>query len=302
MRTRLLCLLALLAMGFCIAARPGLAGQDADKAKDEAAIGKQAEAFIDAFQRGDAKTLAAFWAPDGDYTDETGHNVKGREALQKIFEEFFAENKDLKLRIESKSLRFVTPDVAIEDGTTFVMTPDGSPPSRARFTIVHVKKDGQWLFSSVRDAPFSAPNNYRQLRGLEWALGDWTSENEKGMGGRLSLAWTDNQNFITGTFTQTVNNISVGSATHWIGWDPVDKRVRSWIFDAAGGFGEGAWTRDGNKWLIKLENVRRDGTKSSGTAVVTHIDAETIALQLKDRTVAGKPMDDTPEVKLKRVK
>ena len=302
MRTRLLGLPALLALGFCITARPGWADQDKDTAREEAAIQKQAEAFIDAFQRGDAKTLAGFWARDGDYTDETGHNVKGREALQKTFEEFFAENKDLKLRIESKSLRFVTPDVAIEDGTTLVMTPDGSPPSRARFTIVHVKKDGQWQFSSVRDAPFSAPNNYRNLRGLEWALGDWTSENEKGMGGRLSLAWTDNQNFITGTFTQTVNNISVGSATHWIGWDPADKRVRSWIFDAAGGFGEGAWTRDGDKWLIKMENVRRDGKKATQTAVVMHVDNETLILQLKDRTLDGKPMDDTPEVKLKRIK
>jgi uncharacterized protein (TIGR02246 family) len=302
MRLRLLCLLAWSAMGFCITAQPALAAQDTDKAKEEAAIQKQAEAFIDAFQRGDAKTLAGFWAPDGDYTDETGNNVKGREALQKTFQEFFTENKDLKLRIESKSLRFVTPDVAIEDGTTFVTTPDGSPPSRARFTIVHVKKDGEWLFSSVRDAPFSAPNNYRNLRGLEWALGDWTSENEKGMGGRLSLAWTDNQNFITGTFTQTVNNISVGSATHWIGWDPMDKRVRSWIFDAAGGFGEGAWTRDGDKWLIKMENVRRDGKKTTGTAVVTHVDNETLSLQLKDRTLDGKAVPDTPEVKLKRIK
>jgi hypothetical protein len=36
--------------------------------------------------------------------------------FENAFMESFAENKDLKLRIEINSVRFVTPDVAIEDG------------------------------------------------------------------------------------------------------------------------------------------------------------------------------------------
>src|SRR5215831_16747637 len=127
--------------------------------KDEAALLKNAEAFVEAFHKGDAKALAAFWTPDGDYTDQTGKKFKGREAIEKAFQGFFAENKGLKLRIDITALRFVTPDVAVEDGTTSVIPPDGGPPSRARYTIVHVKKNDQWFLSSVRDAPFAPPTN-----------------------------------------------------------------------------------------------------------------------------------------------
>jgi uncharacterized protein (TIGR02246 family) len=78
-----------------------------------------------AFQRGDAKAVGAFWAEDGEYVDYNAHRFEGRVAIENAFKTFFAENKDLKLRIEINSLRFVTPDVAIEDGTTSVISPDG---------------------------------------------------------------------------------------------------------------------------------------------------------------------------------
>src|SRR5437660_3277981 len=157
MRIRLLLFTTLLAMLFAAAARPGSAAQPEGDPKDKAVLQRNGEAFVEAFHKGDAKALAAFWTADGDYTDETGHHMKGREAIEKTFAAFFSDNKGLKLRINSDSLRFVSPDVAIEDGTTEVIFADAAPPSRARYTIVHVKKDSQWLLSSGRDAPFAPP-------------------------------------------------------------------------------------------------------------------------------------------------
>src|SRR5262249_42936479 len=148
----------------------GAREQTPERAKDEAALLKNAEAFVETFHKGDAKALAAFWTPDGDYTDQTGRLMKGREAIEKAFQGFFAENKGLKLRIDIPSLRFLPPDTAVEDGTPAVIPPDGGPPSRARYTIVHVKKNDQWLLSSVRDAPFAPPGNSEHLRELEWAI------------------------------------------------------------------------------------------------------------------------------------
>jgi uncharacterized protein (TIGR02246 family) len=302
MRTRLLSLLALLALAVGLTAWPGLGQEPKGKAGEVAAIHKQAEAFVKAFHKADAKALAAFWTADGDYTDQTGRHLKGREAIEKAFRELFSEHKDLKVRITGLSLRFVSPDVAIEDGTSEVFSADGAPPSRTRYTNVHVKKDGQWLLSSVRDAPYAPPSNYEHLRGLEWAIGEWAAENDRGEAERLSLSWTDNQNFILGTFTASVRGVSVGRATHWVGWDPQAKRVRSWIFDATGGFGEGAWTRDGNRWIIKTKSVLQDGKNATGTFVLGRVGAQTLSLQHKDRTVDGKAVPDTKEFKLKRVK
>src|SRR5207245_2301596 len=138
-----------------------------------AAITASAKAFVEAFHKGDAKAVAAFWTPDGDYVDEHGRLVKGRKAIEDSFAELFAENKGLKLRIDVASVRFPAPDLAIEDGTSTVFAPDGSAPSRARYSNVLIKKDGQWLLSSMREAAYTDPSNHEFLHGLDWMIGEW---------------------------------------------------------------------------------------------------------------------------------
>jgi uncharacterized protein (TIGR02246 family) len=280
-----------------------LAGQGKNGNKeDTAAIQKNALAFVAAFEKGDAKGLAALWAPDGDYTDQAGRKMAGREAIEKAFDSLFSEVKGLKVGITNLSLRFLTPDVAVEDGISEVYPPGGQPPSRARYTIVHVKKDGQWLLGSVRDAIYTPPSNYDHLRGLEGAIGDWAGESANGEVERLSLAWAENQNFITGTFATTLKHFSLGNMKVWIGYDPVAKNLRSWSFDAAGGFGEGTWTQEGKKFTIKSHMTLPDAKKATGTIVISLVDPDTITLQRKDATVDGKPMPEMKEVKLIRIK
>jgi uncharacterized protein (TIGR02246 family) len=285
-----------------LTARPVLAGGGKDTAKDEAAMHKNAEAFVEAFQKGDAKAVAAFWTEDGEYTDKTGRKLKGRKAIEKAFTNFFKENKDLKARINITSLKFVTPDVALEEGITEVITSDGAPPSRARYTIVHVKKDGQWHLSSVRDSPYTPPTNYRYLKGLEWVIGDWADETDKGETAHIAFSWGPSQNFIISTFATTFKNISMASGTQWIGWDPVEKHIRSFTFDADGGFAEGNWKKDGKKWIIKTNTVLPSGKKVVATNIVTRIDADTISWQSTERSVDGKALPDIAEVRMKRVK
>jgi uncharacterized protein (TIGR02246 family) len=301
MRSRLLWLLAVPALVAGFNPPTASAQQAGGSAEDKEAIAKNAEAFVEAFHKGDAAALAAFWAPNGDYTDLSGHRMRGRKAIARAFKKLFAEHEGLKVRIESESLRFLTPEVAIEDGTTAVIAPGGAPPSRARYTIVHVKKGGRWLLGSVRDAAYAPPGNREHLRGLEWALGDWASEPGKGPVERLSVSWAEGENFVVATFSTAVGDATVGQATQWIGWDPLAKRVRSWIFDAAGGYGEGAWSRDGNRWIIKATSVRQDGKKAAATYVLTRVDADTISLQARDRSVGGKMLPPIKPVRLKRV-
>ena len=301
MRTRLLWFLVAPGMIFCLTALSVSAKQSKGDPKDSEAIQKQAEAFIEAFHKGDAKAVAAFWTPDGDYTDLTGRQIKGREAIEKAFADLFAQTKGLKIRIDSDSLRFVTPEVAIEDGTSEVYPPDGAPPSRARYTIVHAKKDGQWLLASVREAPIPPPTN-EHLHGLEWAIGDWTGETEKGEADRITAAWDENQNFIVATFTTTLKGIPLGGAKQWIGWDPIAKNARSWIFDATGGFGEGAWNSDGDRWVVKTTSVLPDGKKANATYIIRRVDPDTMTCQFTDRNIDGKSLPDTKEVRMKRIK
>jgi len=91
---------------------------------NQAALIKNAQAFTEAFEKGDAKAVAAFWAEDGDYVDLNGRQLQGRPAIENAFKDFFKENKGSKLRIDVKSVRFVTP-VDGNRGWRFVRHPPG---------------------------------------------------------------------------------------------------------------------------------------------------------------------------------
>src|SRR5262249_42643219 len=133
-------------------------------------------------------------------------------------------------------------------------------------------------------------------------VGDWASDNGKPEVERISLAWTETRNFLVGSFSTTFKNISVGSAKQWIGWDPQAKRIRSWIFDDSGAFGEGAWSNEGNKWIVKTSTLLQDGKKASATYVLGQGEGDTLILEAKERTVDGNTLPDIKELRLKRLK
>ncbi len=172
----------------------------------------------------------------------------------------------------------------------------------ARYTIVHVKMNGTWHISSLRNAAYLPHAGGGQLQGLSWIIGDWAGERKKGEVERLALGWTEAQSFLVGTFSTTARDVSLGSAHVWIGWDPSSKAIRSWSFDDTGAFGEGSWTADGKKWIVKTASTLPDGKKTTVTLVISPVDANTISLQARDRTVGKERLPDVPEVNLKRIK
>jgi uncharacterized protein (TIGR02246 family) len=302
MTRRLLWRGALLAVMFCVIAGMGMARQSQADPKDKEAIAKKGEMFVELFHKGDAEGLAAFWIADGEHSDESGRTLKGRKAIEAAFKEMFAAHKGLKLRVDSEALRFVTPDVAIEDGVAEVIPADGTAPTRARFTIVHVKQNGGWHISSLRNAMEAPPSNAQHLESFAWLIGNWAGERQKGELEKLSLAWTKNKNFIAGSFSTSARDVSLSKVEVRIGWDPVAKRVRSWSFDDSGAFGESSWTPEPKKLVAKSTLVLPDGKKAAATFIISAVDADTIALDVRDRTVGDERLPDVQEVKLKRVK
>ena len=301
MRSRMVWCVGLPALACGLLCAAAFASRQNTQNSEGDAIAKQAEAFIEAFHKGDAKAVAACWAEDGEYTDVSGRRLKGRNEIEKAFTDFFAAHKGLKVRIDSESLRFLTPDTAIEEGVCACF-PDGSPPSQARFINFHVKKNGQWLLGSVKDSPYTPPSNFQHLKGLDWLIGDWAGETGSGEVEHIELAWSDTGNFVVGSFSTTAKDVSVGSAKKWIGWDPLTKGIRSWSFDDTGAFGEATWSGDDDRWKVKSSTVLQDGSEATATHIVSRVDPNTVSLETKERTLDGKPMPDLKEVKLKRVK
>ena len=274
----------------------------ADDAAERAAITKTAEAFVAAFAKGDAPALAAFWTPDGDYIDAEGRAIRGREAIEKDFAQQFKEVKGLTLRIEVHAVRFPNPDIAIEDGVTSVIPPDKSPPVRTRYSNTFVKQDGKWLLASVRESAYTPPNNAEQLRPLEWLIGEWAQDTKEPQASRVIIEWGPDQNFIIASRLVGVQGELLDNGHQRIGWDAASKQLRSWTFESDGGFAEGAWIPDGEKWVNRVSAVTRTGSLMTSTTVVTRVDPDTLTFQSKEQVIGGKSIPDSPVVTMKRVK
>jgi uncharacterized protein (TIGR02246 family) len=285
-------------------ARIGDPGQQDATPPTGEAKGKRAQEFIAAFEKGDAKAVAAFWLPDGTYVDAEGREYKGQAAIEKLYAKVLPDLKGSKLHIFVTSAKLLSPDIAIEDGVTEVTPPGGGPGSAARFSAVLVKKDGEWHFQSLHESLASPPSNAARFDGIDWLIGSWVSDTEKGKGegSTATYSWADNKNFIVSTFAMTVNDVPVTGGTQWIAWDAVDQRIRSWTFYSKGGFGESVWTQDGDKWSVAATAKTVDGKKVSATNIITKVDADHATWQMTKLTVDGKEMPDPKPEKLKRVK
>jgi uncharacterized protein (TIGR02246 family) len=264
--------------------------------------GKRAQEFIAAFEKGDAKAVAAFWTKNADYVDQAGREYKGRAAIEKMYRKVFAEKKGMKLKIIVLSARMVGTDTAIEDGITEITPADGGPSSAARFTAVLVKQDGEWYLESVRDSIPQPPSNAEHFENLEWLLGDWTGESNKGESARASYHWAENRNFIVSSFATTLDGLPVVGGTQWITHDAVDKKIRSYSFYSGGGVGEAVWSQEGNTWTIQVTAKSSAGKKLSATNILTKVDADHATWQVTKLTVDGEAMPDAKPIKLKRVK
>ena len=81
-------LLLAIAIGLARAAR-ALAAEPAAGDWADKAIRRAAEAFVAAFNRGEAKEIAALWTTSGSLADEQGEILKGRQAIEGKYAAFF---------------------------------------------------------------------------------------------------------------------------------------------------------------------------------------------------------------------
>jgi uncharacterized protein (TIGR02246 family) len=262
---------------------------------EEAAIRKQIQAFSDAFNTGDLDTLAAMWTADAEFIREDGKVVSGRAAIRDMLGEGIKALKGSKQRIQVRTIRFVRPEVAMEEGSAVMRAADGSMQS-GPYLAVWVKQGGKWLLSSVRDLPGSDEDeeedraaSYSRLKPLAWLIGEWTSK--KG-DVSLSCKWGPNQSFIVQEFTVKQAGGKVLSVSQRIGWDGPREEVRSWIFDSQGGHSIGEWSREGNTWTVATEGSLPDGRIGTSTSIYKYINDDSFTWTSRDREVDEQPLPD----------
>ena len=264
-----------------------------------AAIRAASETFVSAFNKHDAKAVAAHWTEDGKYIDDSGRTFEGREAIAKEYGDFFAANPDAQMRIVIDSLRILADRAAIEEGRAILDPPPPGAPAMGKYMAEHVKVDGKWLMSRVSDARIEAPSAYGNVADLEFLIGTWTAE-EHGVRIQSVCRWVANKSFVQRNYTVThVDGTSI-SGVQMIGWNAEMGHVQSWDFSPDGGHAVGIWSPKANGWAAEVRGVTGDGVPTSAVNLLTRLDDNAYVWQSVNRIAGETALPDTDEVVIKR--
>lgn len=251
---------------------------------DAAAIRAAAKAYVDALKAGDTKTLAGLWTADGDIVDDVGQVLRGRETVAAPVATPQSQDRP-EFRITETNLRFLTNDVAIEDGQVEVQMPGGGSPLEGRFTATWVREAGSWKIAALREARDPEPTGPELLRDLDWMVGEWkavdeTSHNDTTGTAKpaaemtMSVRWNDAHTYLLREMRirpahadEKARGLEISQR---IGWDPLSRRIRSWAFGSDGSHSEATWVHDGGSWVAHTASVQPDGSQTAAINAYTY--------------------------------
>lgn len=282
----------------------------ADLAADTKAIQDAGQAYKAALERGDGKALAALWTPDGDIIDADGNVVKGRDTVSVLEPAAAGEAKGRRpeIAIRETKIRFVDPDVAIEDGMVEVVPPGRSAPLHGRFSATWVRHEGSWKLAALREARGDEAAGGESLAELAWMVGDWTVVDEAKPGAaarpkiEVSTRWNPTRTYLLRDMKITPPGAAADAAiqvTQRIGWDPLSKSIRSWVFSSDGGHGEAVWSRDDGSWVARTTAVLPDGSQTSSLNIYSYDGKDRCVWRSLPTHVGGEHM---PQVNLTLVR
>jgi uncharacterized protein (TIGR02246 family) len=258
---------------------------------DEDQIRNGVVAFVKLYNAHKAEELTQLFALDARMVFRDGTEVNGHDEIKQSFEDAFASSPKAAVSVDVDSIRFLTPEVAVEEGVTSTF-PDGDTlTSRGRYTVLHLKRDGRWMMQSVRVVEEESLSAYGELQPLEWLVGEWLDEGRDEIV-ESEFSWDDNKSFLLENFQIVREGSVVLKGSQRIGWDPQAKQIRSWTFDNAGGFGEAVWTPVGDDWVCKAKGVRSDGSSASATRILRRVTKDRVVWLATDRLEDNEQLPD----------
>ena len=220
-----------------------------------------------------------------------------------------------------------------QDGNTWIIAREGV---KGVFTIIdqnthryecHFRGDdgseNSWHFVAKRKKPASdaagttAGPDYKQLKGMEWMIGDWEAEwvvpstgypapDGYAPGSKVkstcSYSWIEQKNYIGLKFRDEIDGKVAHEGFEIIGVDPHSKKIIHWLSSILGGWGTGEWSVEGKTWKLKWSATTGDGTTYEGVSFMVPLDAKTHTWEMKDNKRNGQSTPDTPLVTYRRIK
>ena len=269
---------------------------------ETAAVLANDRAYEAAYAKADVAALVAFFTEDAEYTADDGRSFQGRAAIEGCLRSAFAASKGSKIAIFPDSVKVLTPEVVVEKGSTAV-TPGEGETVEALYTAIHLKKDGQWKISQLVETPAPENKPSDQLSQLSWLIGEWTeADKDEDLTIKSTYQWARGGNFISRNVTVKRGDDAILEGWQIIGWDPVEEGIRSWTFDGEGGYAEGRWTREGERWLARETGYAADGSRTASDQTITRAGDDRFFWESGNRTLDGDPQPGIGRIEIHRVK
>lgn len=296
-------LLPLVAVACLLGGEWHLEGQEAEKGGVVRIVQANADRFAEAFNQADATAVAAFWSEEGAWSDPaTDTRIEGREALESSYREFFEANPGARLQLRVESVRVVSDELAIEEGEATIVLP-GEIPSISAYTVIHRREGEDWLMEHVVESQLPvAAIHPAGLEEIAWMEGEWVDQTETSAI-HYENAWVAGGHYLRRQFTVYLEDIADLSGVEVVGWDPVEKQIRSWVFDSQGGFAELFWRKGETEgvWVKTVRATLADGEQSSAVHVMTKRDDDTYTFKSVARQRNGQPLPNIDEVTVTRL-
>jgi uncharacterized protein (TIGR02246 family) len=262
---------------------------------DRVQIESSSRSFADAFNKGDAKAVAAMWTENGELREEGGETLVGRAAIEESYAKFFKANAGAKIEVLVKSVRFPAKDLAVEEGLLRSWRGSKDLPFTTSYVAVQVRENGQWKIALSSEAGAGQD----RLEDLDWLLGEWTTKVKDGTM-KLSFKRDPKKPVIQATFTRTAAGKEPVAGTIRIALDPETGQIRSWGFEDDGAHSQALWVCDGKSWILDCRGVLADGTPTAERIVLQRVNPEVITWRAIDRVLGETPLPDTTPIRLTR--
>ena len=232
--------------------------------------------------------------------DETGDLLHGRVEIEQSLSEHFAAHTGCQLTLTIDMVRIVSPGVALVNGQSSMTLPNSQDSQDCQFDAVYVQTGKAWLLASLKTHSSRPRRAHRsELQQLSWLNGEWIDEGDECLV-TFNCSETDQGHFLLRTFSIQIAGEKVMEGTQRIGWDPLTRRLRTWIFDSEGGYGEGLWHQDGENWILKITGVTADGEAASSTCIYTPVDEKPMTWQSVDHEIGGVRQTDSEVITIVR--
>lgn len=261
-------------------------------------VKERLQKLTEAINQGNLDVLASFWTNDAEFTKPlTGEVLKGKNDITQFLQQRVKEIKErnLQFTFQPVKIEFPDADTAIVRGVAEI-TDKGALLQRNARRVELVKQEGEWYINDISEIEVPPPPPvYVHLKDLEWLLGNWVDKDEN-VTITFSTRWDKFKNFIIQHFKMEVYGLDAMEGLQIIGWDPIENKIHSWVYDSDGGFGTAIWAKNGDSWQAKTDYVLSDGKKGTATNIYTKLNNTSYTFSSVDRKINGEAIPDVEPV------